>query len=193
MHPNSRAWTGHVFVGASLDGFIARPDGDLDWLTDPPPGPVHAAIASGRPVRHFDAFLAGIDHVVMGRGTYEKVLDLGFWPYEPRPVIVLSTALVTDDERITIVRSLDEVLRLLEQASAHHVYVDGGRVIQTFLRADLIDEIDVAWAPVLIGSGLPLFGELGRDIQLSLTASSADLSGMVHASYRVHRPAHMSR
>ncbi|HEX2857812.1 MAG TPA: dihydrofolate reductase family protein [Propionibacteriaceae bacterium] len=193
MHVHSRAWTGHVFVGASLDGFIARPDGDLGWLTDPPPEPTHAAVVSDLPVRGFDAFLAGIDHVVMGRGTYEKVLTFGFWPYAPRPVIVLSTALDTDDERITIARSLDEALRLLEQDSAAHVYVDGGQVIQTFLRADLIDEIDVAWAPVLIGSGLPLFGALGREVRLSLTASSADEGGMVHASYRVHRPAHMSR
>ena len=187
MATTNRTWTGHVFIGVSLDGLIARPDGDLDWLTDPRPGPRHAAITSSRPVDDYATFSGRIDHLVMGRGTYEKVLGFGAWPYPGRPVIVLSMTLSTDDARITIARSVDEVVRMLADSAAQHVYIDGGQVIQAFLRADLIDEIDIAWAPVLIGKGMPLFGELGRDVQLVLRAMSATDDGMVHASYVVHR------
>lgn len=186
MDSTARTWTGHVFIGVSLDGFIARPDGDLDWLTDPRPGPRHMPVTTDRPVADYDSFYSGIDQIVMGRGTYEKILTFDQWPYPDRPIIVLSTTMSVDD-RVAVARNLDEVLGLLSERHARHVYVDGGQVIRSFLRAGLIDWIDIAWAPVLIGSGLPLFGALDDDVQLSLTASSVRDDGMVQASYRVHR------
>lgn len=184
-HP--RDWTGRVFIGASLDGFIARPDGDIGWLTDPGPGPDHAAITSSTEVAGWETFFPSVDHLVMGRGTYEKVLTFGFWPYEGKQVIVLSTTLNVRDDRITVARTLDEAVRALDGAGADQVYVDGGQVIQAFLRADLIDELTIGWAPILIGGGLPLFGLLDTDIALSLVANNASESGMVHATYTVHR------
>lgn len=183
-----RDWIGRVFIAASLDGFIARPDGDIDWLTDPTPGPRHARVTSSTEVAGWESFLPSVDHLVMGRGTYEKVLTFDGWPYDDQRVIVMSTTLDTDDERITIVRTLDAALCDLTAAGAGQVYVDGGKVIQSFLRADLIDEITIGWAPVLIGAGLPLFGFLNADIQLSLVASNASVGGMVHATYVIHRP-----
>lgn len=186
MNHEPRSWTGRVFIGASLDGYIARPDGELDWLTDPPPGPQHARISSSTEVDGWDVFFPSIDHLVMGRGTYEKVLTFDDWPYAGKVVIVMSTSLNTDDDRITIVRNLDEARRALAHSQARQVYVDGGQVIQEFLRADLIDEISVGLAPVLLGQGLPLFGLLHQDIQLSLVAANASDSGMVNASYAVH-------
>jgi dihydrofolate reductase len=184
-HP--RDWTGRVFIGASLDGFIARPDGDIDWLTEPAPGPRHASIRSSTHTAGWDTFLPSIDHMVMGRGTYEKVLSFAEWPYGGKRVLVLSTSLNSVDDRVTIVRSVDDAVRQLSETQADQVYVDGGKVIQAFLRENLIDEITIGWAPVLIGRGLPLFGLLDRDIQLSLVASNASDSGMVHATYLVHR------
>lgn len=124
----------------------------------------------------------------MGRGTYEKVLTFDPWPYPDKRVIVLSTTLTAHDDRVTVARDLDEALRVLEASGARAVYVDGGRVIQTFLAADLIDEITIGRAPVLIGHGLPLFGFLGHDVQLTLVASHAGDSGMVHTTYTVYRP-----
>ena len=182
-----RDWTGRVFIGASLDGFIARPGGEIDWLTHPAPGPRHASITSSKAAVGWEAFLPGIDHIVTGRGTYEKVLTFDAWPYGSKRVIVLSTTLAADDARITVARTVDEALRELAGSAADQVYVDGGKVIQAFLRADLIDEITVGWAPVLIGDGLPLFGVLDHDIQLSLVAANASDSGMIHATYAVHR------
>lgn len=184
---DERTWAGHVFIGVSLDGFIARRDGDIDWLTDPPGGRDHARISSSHPALDWDAFFPTVDHLVMGRGTYEKVLGFDGWPYEGVRVVVLSSTLDTDDPRIMIARTLDEVRHLLHSAGADQVYVDGGQVIQTFLRAGLIDEITLAWAPMLIGSGLPLFGVLDADVHLTLLASNASDSGMVHATYRVER------
>lgn len=183
----ARAWTGRVFIGASLDGFIARPNGDIDWLTDPAPGPSHASITSSKDAAGWETFFPSVDHLVMGRGTYEKVLTFGEWPYEGKRVVVLSTTIETNDDRISIARTLDAATRALQESAADQVYVDGGKVIQTFLRADLIDEISIGWAPVLLGSGLPLFGLLDADVQLSLVASNTSAGGMVHATYQVHR------
>jgi dihydrofolate reductase len=182
-----RDWTGRVFIGASLDGFIARPGGEIDWLTGPAPGPRHASITSSKAAVDWETFFPGIDHIVTGRGTYEKVLTFDAWPYGSKRVIVLSTTLATDDARITIARSVEEARRELAESGADQVYVDGGKVIQAFLRAGLIDEISIGWAPVLIGDGLPLFGFLDHDIQLSLAATNASDSGMIHATYAVHR------
>ena len=184
---NHRDWTGRVFTGASLDGFIARPDGKIDWLTNPAPGPRHANVTSNKAALGWETFFPGIDHIVTGRGTYEKVLTFDAWPYGSKRVIVLSATLAAGDSRITIARSVDEALRELAGSGADQVYVDGGKVIQAFLRAGLIDEITIGWAPVLIGDGLPLFGSLDHDIQLSLVATNASDSGMIHATYAVHR------
>ncbi|BDA64561.1 dihydrofolate reductase family protein [Actinomyces capricornis] len=183
-----------MFIAASLDGFIARPDGAIEWLTDPAPGPRHhapeapAGPSTSAHALEWEQFLPSIDHLVMGRGTYEKVLTFEEWPYEGLGVIVLSTALEAEDPRITPARSLEEAVALLDARGARQVYVDGGRVIQSFLCEDLIDEITLAWAPVLLGSGLPLFGPLPRDTRLELVASHTGQNGLVHATYRVYRP-----
>ena len=183
----TRAWTGRVFIGASLDGYIARSDGDIGWLTDPPPVPHSANRTTSPEALGWDSFFPEIDHLVMGRGTYEKVLTFGRWPYAGKRVIVLSTALHVADDRVTVVRDLDAAIGALDAFGARQVYVDGGKVIQAFLRADLIDEISIGWAPVLLGQGLPLFGFLEHDVRLRLLSSSTGDNGMVSATYAVHR------
>lgn len=182
-----RKWIGRVFIGASLDGFIARPNGDIDWLTDPVPGPQHDPPQSSSHALGWDTFYPDVDHIVMGRGTYEKVLSFDQWPYADKEVIVLSSELVIDDPNITVERTLGHVVDMLEHGSANQVYVDGGKVIQSFFLEDLIDEITIDWAPVLIGQGIPLFGYLDRDIQLALASTHASDGGMVHTTHQVHR------
>lgn len=180
-----RTWTGRVFIGVSLDGFIARSDGDIGWLTDPPQGRAHAEISSSHVAQSWDTFFPTIDHLVMGRGTYEKVLTFDEWPFDGKAVIVFSTTLPLHDERVIVARSLDDAVATLDSRGARQVYVDGGRVIQTFLRSGLIDEITLSWAPVLIGAGLRLFDALESDVLMTLLASDASADGMVHATYRV--------
>ncbi|MDJ0348571.1 dihydrofolate reductase family protein [Cryobacterium sp. PH29-G1] len=171
-------WTGHVFIATSVDGYIARPDGALDWLIDRP-GPTGDG--------GYAEFTARIDHMLMGRGTYEAVAAFDPWPYTRMQVLVLSSTLSTTDDRVTVVRSLDEAVKALTAAGAERVYVDGGRVITSCLAAGLIDDLVVTRVPVLLGAGLPLFGALPTDVQLESLGTAPIGGGMVQERYAVRR------
>src|SRR5580765_5573266 len=149
-----------VYVGTSLDGFIARKDGDIDWLVKYQNKEVHDS---------YNEFISRIDAMVIGRGTFEKVLGFPSWPYEKK-VFVLSTTIkqVPDivREKVTVVSMQPAaLLSYLSEKGFSSIYVDGGKVIQEFLKEDLIDELIISKAPVLIGSGLPLFDYLDTDLQ----------------------------
>jgi dihydrofolate reductase len=181
-----RTWTGKVFIATSLDGYIARADGDIEWLTDPPADESHVAPPTPPPSGFdYDSHMSTVDHLVMGRGTYEKVLTFGEWPFPDHRVLVLSTTLRTDDGRITIVRSTEDAVADLNRNNAKGVYVDGGQVIADFLRRGLIDELTLTRAPVLLGSGLPLFGRIDGDIRLTHLGTTTVGSGMTTSRYRI--------
>ncbi len=183
-----RTWKGRVFIGVTLDGKIARLDGDIDWLTDQPVGRNHTPGHQGPAApAGYDDFMAATDHVVMGRATYEKVLTFGGQPYKGKQVVVLSTTLSDEEaENVTVARTLDEVCELLSSQDASGVYIDGGQVIQSSLREGLIDEITIGVAPVLIGAGIPLFGDIPEDILLTHVGTSYDDSGMTSTRYLVN-------
>lgn len=174
--------TGHVFIATSLDGYIARPEGDIDWLLQrDDPHEDHG----------YDDFIADKDAIVMGRGSYEQVATFDTWPYD-RPVLVLSQRLAgtpVPDALRGKVRFADlapaDAMRLLEQDGARRVYVDGGRVVQAFLRAGLIADMVVTTVPVLLGTGRPLFGTLDGDRDLALVATRGFPSGLVQSTYRL--------
>lgn len=167
-----------VFVGASVDGFIARPDGGLDWL---PPG--------GGEEHGYEAFMASVDALVIGRNTYETVLGFDAWPYGEKPVFVLSTRPLPPAPAGAVVdRMAGEPADIVSRLAARgfrHAYVDGGITIQRFLRAGLIQRLVVTRVPVLIGSGIPLFGELPRDVLLRHVATRQYASGLVQSEYVV--------
>ena len=180
-----RGWIGKVYIATSLDGFIARLDGDIDWLSTASRGD-HAPGDAGVPDDlGYAEHMADVDHVVMGRGTYEKVLTFDGWPYPGTRVIVMSSGLSNADERITITRSVDETVALLDERGARGVYIDGGVTIQAFLGAGLIDTVVLTRIPVLIGEGRPLFGPLPADIQLVHEGTFATGHGLVQSRYRV--------
>lgn len=183
-----RTWKAAVFIAASVDGYIALPDGDLDWLTDPPHESRHVPDQPGEhPPPDYEQFTAGISHLVMGRGTYEKVLTFGSWPYEAFRVLVLSTTLPAgDDPRITVLRSTTEARQLLDAENPTGVYVDGGQVLTDFLRHDLVDELTITRAPVILGRGLPLFHDLPKQVRLVHRGTSLG-AGMVSTRYDVTR------
>lgn len=184
----NRTWRGRVFIGMTLDGYIAREDGDIEWLTNPSTGN-HASIESSGHTVGWDEFYPSVSHLVIGRGTYEKVMTFKNWPYTDKKVIVLSTSLKKVANGASLATSLVEAIAQLEATNAKDVYVDGGKVIQSFLQAGYIDEITVSIAPVLIGSGLPLFGSLPKDCWLDLVAThSGSQSGMVSITYNVRKP-----
>jgi len=175
-----------VYIATSLDGFIARENGELDWL--PQPGDD----AENGEDYGYRAFMDSVDALVMGRNTYETVLSFGGqWPYGGKPVIVLSSGLVDIPESIasTVESTSDSPAELVERLSArgmNHLYIDGGKTIQSFLNAGLIRQLIITRIPVLIGSGIPLFGPLEQDIKLDHIRTRAFASGMVQSAYEVY-------
>jgi dihydrofolate reductase len=185
----AESFTGLVFLGMSVDGFIARLDGDLSWLTG-------GAEAGGAPDDGqggdfgFTHFMSGVDALVMGRGTYEFIAPMDDWPYQGRPVHVLSTTLEPgDDPRVTVHRSLEEAVGALDAAGLRKVYVDGGRTVHAFLAAGLVSRLTLSRVPVLIGTGHTPFGELPSDVQLEHESTEMFPGGMVQSTYRVLGPA----
>ena len=168
-----------VFVGTSLDGFIAREDGDIEWLTS-----VGDAIGD----YGYDEFFASVDAMVIGRKTYDVVRGFGEWPYAGKRVLVMSRTLTeADAPQTTVQSSLEEVVATLTAEGAQHVYADGGQVIQAFLRAGLVTEITISVAPVIIGSGIPLFGPVAADVHLTLKRLRELGAGFVQSVYEVAR------
>ena len=168
-----------VFIGISVDGFIARPNGDLDFL---PPG-------GGEP-HGYNEFMASVDALVIGRKTFETVLAFPVWPYGKKRVVVLSSTPVDlSSVRRGVVEQMAgtpvEIVAKLAASGAHHLYVDGGITIQGFLRAGLIQRLIITRVPVLIGEGIPLFGTLPRDLRLDHVATRHYPSGLVQTEYRV--------
>jgi len=173
-----------VFVGVSLDGFIARPNGDLDWLMGEGGG--------GSAEYGYNEFIAGIDAIVMGRRTFEKVLTFDKWYYGDKRVVVLSHQpldLSVARARGAIVEQMAgtpvEIVSKLAASDASHLYVDGGVTIQEFLRAGLIHRLILSRLPVLIGEGIPLFGSIPHDIRLNHIATRTYPGGMVQSEYHV--------
>ena len=167
-----------VFIGTSLDGFIARVNGDLDFL---PPG-------GGEP-HGYDEFMATVDALVIGRKTFETVLAFDAWPYGEKPVFVLSTCPLAPTPIGAVVERMsgnpDDIVVQLAARGIRHVYVDGGITIQRFLHAGLIQRLIITRVPVLIGAGIPLFGALQRDIALTHVATRQYASGLVQSEYVV--------
>lgn len=131
-----------------------------------------------------------VDVLVMGRNTYEAVLGFGQWPYGGKKVVVLSTSpiQIPEDRAGTVEwRSCSpaELAKDLSESGAEHLYVDGGKTIQGFLDAGLIQEIIITQIPVLIGSGIPLFGPLSQDINLAHIETRSFANGLVQSKYRV--------
>jgi dihydrofolate reductase len=171
-----------VFIATSLDGFIARPDGDIDWLHE-------VEDIGGGDDAGYAAFFDTIDVLVMGRGSFEKVLEFDGWPY-PKPVIVLSKSLkdVPDNlrDKVKIDASApQELLEKLSQDGIKRIYLDGGKVIQSFLREGLVDDMIITTIPILIGKGIPLFGDLEKDIKLRHVETKTWHNGFVQSKYEV--------
>ena len=178
-------FTAHVFLGMSVDGFIARLDGDIAWLTGG--ADENAAPDDGEGGDFgFGEFVGGIDALVMGRATYDVIAPFGEWPYQGRPVHVLSTTLEPGaDARITVHRTFDDAVAAVAAAGYRRVYVDGGRTVHQFLRAGLVADLTLSRVPVLIGTGHTPFGELAADIPLEHVRTRTFAGGMVQSTYRV--------
>ena len=153
----------YVYIATSLDGFIATTDGGIDWLNQIP--------NPGKSDFGFAEFMSGIDAIVMGRKTFEKVLTFGSWPYD-KPVYVLSKRKVKIpkelETKVEIMNaSPKKLVEQLKERGHQNLYIDGGNTIQGFLEEDLIDEMIITRVPVLLGDGIPLFRKLPHRLDFS--------------------------
>jgi dihydrofolate reductase len=177
-----------VYIATSLDGFIAREDGALDWLNE-----ANATVPEGEDLG-FRAFLESVDTLIMGRKTYEQVMSFGQWPYGQTPVIVLSRNSISFPPSLpdAVTHSSESPRDLYERLSGEgveHIYVDGGITIQGFLSEGLVDEITVTVIPVILGAGIPYYGSQERDIRLTHVRTTAYDFGFVQTTYSVAKNA----
>lgn len=176
-----------VYIATTLDGFIARKNGELDWL---PGSDGEVPIDSENEDFGFNAFMKSIDVLIMGRNTYELAISTGIWPYGNKRVIVLSNTLRNLADGIPNTVELrselpNDLYNNLKNSGAKHLYIDGGKTIQSFLNSGLIDEIILTRVPVLIGTGIPLFGPLNNDKKLKHIETQAYKNGFVQTKYEV--------
>jgi dihydrofolate reductase len=174
---------GTVYIATSLDGFIAREDGGIDWL----PG---IEEAEGGEDYGYEGFISSVDAIVMGRNTYELTSSFGSWPYGEMPVVVLSSRQVEIPDAIagtveSMSASPQEVVQRLTERGFEHLYVDGGKTIQGFLSEGLIQRLIITRIPVLLGSGIPLFGPLPHDVRLRHVGTRQFENGLVQSEYEV--------
>lgn len=170
----------YVFIAASLDGFIARKDGSIDWLSEIP-NPDNSDYG-------YNDFIKNIDAILMGRATFEKVLTFGSWPYD-KPVFVISSSLKSVDmklkDKVEIVNgSLKSILESINSRNLINLYIDGGKTIQSFLKEDLIDEMIITKIPVLLGNGIPLFSDTGIELKFEHVNTNIFSGGLIQCHYK---------
>jgi dihydrofolate reductase len=168
-----------IYIATSIDGYIAREDGNIDWLNEIP-NPDQSDYG-------FFDFMKRIDGVIMGRKTFEIVQGFDMWIYT-KPVFVISNTLnsLTGKyaERAEIIKGgLQEIIDSLNKRGLHSFYVDGGKTIQGFLEADLIDEMIITRIPILLGKGIPLFQQMEKDLKFEHVKTDVYHPGLVKSSY----------
>ena len=175
-----------VYIATSLDGFIAKPDGDIEWLHNPEYGPMDEGGLS------YEQFITDIDAIVMGRNTFEKVLEFDSWPYDGTTVVVLTNRPIEvpgelQEKVITASGEPEHVIQEMTGKGFRNLYIDGGLTIQRFLAAGLIDEVTITQIPIILGDGIPLFGKMEKEIPLTLIDSTVYKNGFVQFRYVVSK------
>lgn len=166
-----------IYIATSLDGFIARADDRMDWLaTVERPGEDYG----------YQRFFDTVDCVVIGRKTYETALTFASWPYEGKYCQVLTSQedLVPQHGVELIMNDAHSIFDDLERREGQRVYIDGGTVIRQFLQAGVVTDMTLSVVPLLLGTGVRLFGDAKRDLPFELVASRSFPSGLVQSEYR---------
>jgi len=165
-----------IFVGVSIDGFLAHEDGGLEFLR-PFEGVEHG----------YEEYMRTVDALVIGRATYDTVLGFSSWPYAGKRVIVLThRPLVTQHGETTHEGALAPLATRLAAEGHRHVYLDGGVAIRQGLDEELVDDMTISTVPVTIGAGRPLFGGGPRTTGWTLRTARSYPNGLVQAHYERH-------
>ncbi len=181
-----------VNIAISLDGFIAREDNAIDWLDR-----FNKLVPEGEDCG-FGEFMASVDCIAMGSGTFRKILSFNLspeqWPYGDAKILVLSRSNVDipvylQDRVEQSSAPIEKIVSKLESEDYQRLYVDGGITIQRFLAAGLLDDITLTVIPTLIGKGKPLFSNkifsYDTDIDLELIATKQYEFGFTQLTYKV--------
>jgi dihydrofolate reductase len=167
-----------VFVGVSVDGFLARKNGSFDFLD-----------AGGGVPHGYEEFVKTIDATVIGRNTFDVVRGFKPWPYGKRRIVVLSSRKLDLEIPKAKLEQMNgepaEIVAKLAATGAHHLYVDGGETIQRFLRAGLVNRMVITRVPVLIGEGISLFGSVPHDLLLKHVRTQTYEGGLVQSEYEI--------
>lgn len=170
-----------VFIAKSIDGFIAGLNGELDWLNSVP-NPENNDMG-------FQSLMKEIDAIVMGKNTFEMVCSFeGEWPY-PKHVFVLSNSLKIipqkfKDKATILNGSLSDILHDIHQRDFYKLYVDGGQIVQNFLKEDLIHELRITTIPILLGNGISLFNILPKRLEFTHLKTEVFLNQIVQSHYK---------
>ncbi len=172
-----------VFIATSLDGYIARKNGKIDWL-------MAADNSNGSEDYGYKEFSDSVDCMIMGRNSLETVLTFDEWPYEGKRVVVLSSSMKETPQSVSgkielYSGSIEELVSMLKIEGCNRLYIDGGKTIQSFLRADLVTDLTITKIPIILGEGLPLFGNLEEEIKLRHVKTVAYPSGFVKSTYEI--------
>lgn len=166
-----------IYIATSIDGYIARRDGSLDWLD---------RVGGFDEDYGFQKLLDSIDAAILGRNTYEVAATVPDWPYKGKRIIVLSNSLKTVREEAELFRG--DLTRLVSQLHADgikHIWIDGGVTISQFLNAQIVDEMTLSIIPIVLGSGISLFNGLDREISYRLLSSHSYPSGLMQVHYEI--------
>jgi dihydrofolate reductase len=176
-----------VFIACSIDGYIAREDGGIDWLTGNDEGDSETNEDYG-----YGEFISTVDAIVMGRNTFEKVRTFEPWPYEKKVIVLTHRNLDLPDRLLDKVSALsgkpEEIAEKLADEGFRHLYIDGGQTISQFLQASLIRELIITRIPVILGKGIPLFTSLQNDIKLDPVSTRSFPNGLIQNRYKVMLP-----
>ena len=180
-----------VYIATSADGFIARNDGSADWLETC--GNPNANVNHDPDYIGFDAFMSTIDCMIMGRKTIEvistMILPPDKWPYGNTRIIVLSQTLKEPPKEVKQFNvevhqgEIKDLIAKLDQEGYKHAYIDGSMTIQNFIKLELIDEFIISKAPILLGKGIPLFGNLDKEIELENIFAQAFTNGFIQEKF----------
>lgn len=171
-----------VFIATSIDGYIAKANGDIDWLTKfSPPANEDEDKDCG-----FSKFFSNVDVLVMGRNTYKVVSGFETWPYKGKRVVVLSSTLTSVCEQAELFKgNIAHLIEKLHADSIKHIYVDGGTTISHFLNMNLVDRLIISLIPIALGSGIPLFSKIDSEKWFRLVSSKPFSNGLMQLEYEV--------
>ncbi len=162
-----------LFIASSLDGYIAKNDGNIDWL------PVNCS--SG-----YDEFYKSVDTVIMGKKTYDQVLTFGAYPYKDKKSYVLTRhGTQSNDEHIQFVNNVEKLVKNLLTGTGSNIWLIGGaEIITTFMNSGFIDEIIISIIPAVLGDGIPLFTNIQKETQLQLL-NTIKYDALIELHYKV--------